>query len=79
MPFSLDANQDKINEKCAVFGVYGTSSEAARLTYYGLWGLQHRGQESSGIASSDTKMIYKYADFGLVANVYKEEDLAKLP
>lgn len=71
-------SEDKLQEKCAVFGAYGATEEAARLTYYGLWALQHRGQESSGIASSDGRRIYDHNDFGLVANVYKEEDFEKL-
>lgn len=72
-------------EKCAVFGIIGPKStqqaglEAARLTFYGLWALQHRGQESSGIASTDGKNIYRHAASGLVATVYREEDLEQLP
>lgn len=45
--------QDTLHEKCAVFGTFETGQEAARTTFYGLWALQHRGQESSGIVSSD--------------------------
>jgi amidophosphoribosyltransferase len=76
---------DQLKEKCAVFGIYGPKSdkqtglEAARLTFYGLWALQHRGQESSGIASSDGQEIYRHAAQGLVATVYREEDLEQLP
>lgn len=70
--------EDKFQEKCAVFGTYGASSEASKLAYYALWSLQHRGQESSGITSSDSKKLYHFSDFGLVANVYKEEDLQAL-
>lgn len=76
---------DQLNEKCAVFGVYGqpataqTGLEAARLAFYGLWALQHRGQESSGIASSDGKQLHRHAAPGLVATVYREEDLEQLP
>ncbi|MEX2014526.1 MAG: amidophosphoribosyltransferase [Candidatus Saccharimonadales bacterium] len=72
-------NDDKLREKCAIFGTFGASSEAARLAYYSLWSMQHRGQESSGIATSDGKKLYRHADFGLVANVYKEEHLQVLP
>ncbi|HEY1085811.1 MAG TPA: amidophosphoribosyltransferase [Candidatus Saccharimonadales bacterium] len=68
---------DRLREKCAVFGIYGAKN-AAKLTYYGLWALQHRGQESSGIASSDGKALYRHSAFGLVANVYTDEDLATL-
>jgi amidophosphoribosyltransferase len=75
----IAASSDQLTEKCAVFGVCGTGLEAARLTFYGLWALQHRGQESSGIASSDGENVYRHAAAGLVANVYREEDLEQLP
>ncbi|HEX4775119.1 MAG TPA: amidophosphoribosyltransferase [Candidatus Saccharimonadales bacterium] len=77
--------QDELKEKCAVFGIIGhksskqTGLEAARLTFYGLWALQHRGQESSGIVSSDGRQLYRHAAQGLVATVYREEDLEQLP
>lgn len=75
---------DQLTEKCAVFGIFEskkqhTGLEAARLAFYGLWSLQHRGQESSGIASSDGKDIYTHSAAGLVATVYREEDLEQLP
>lgn len=76
---------DQLKEKCGVFGIIGkkfgdnTGLEAARLTFYGLWALQHRGQESSGIVSSDGDNLYKHAAQGLVATVYREEDLQQLP
>lgn len=62
-----------------MFGVFGSSKEAARTAYYGLWALQHRGQESSGIATSDGKKLHSYSASGLVANVYREENLDSLP
>ncbi len=68
----------KIQEKCGIFGVYGWGFEAARLVHPGLWALQHRGQESSGIVSSDGKKIYLHKGIGLVAHVFGEEDLRKL-
>jgi amidophosphoribosyltransferase len=83
MPLTADMNE--FNEKCAVFGIIGpkaddrTGLEAARLTFYGLWALQHRGQESSGIASTDGSQLYRHAAEGLVATVYREEDLEQLP
>jgi len=70
---------DKPREKCGIFGVYGKGFEAARLVHTGLWALQHRGQESSGIASSDGKQIYCHKKMGLVAHVYDETNLKKLP
>lgn len=84
MPLSANMT-DQMKEKCAVFGIIGqkfgeqTGLEAARLTFYGLWALQHRGQESSGIVSSDGKDLYRHAAQGLVATVYREEDLEQLP
>ncbi len=68
----------QLKEKCGIFGVYGKGFEAARLVHPGLWALQHRGQESSGIASSDGKKIYLHKGMGLVAHVFGEEDLKKL-
>ncbi len=67
-----------IREKCGIFGVYGTGFEAARLVHPGLWALQHRGQESSGIASSDGKKIYLHKGMGLVSHVFAEKDLRRL-
>ncbi|HSX46150.1 MAG TPA: amidophosphoribosyltransferase [Candidatus Saccharimonadia bacterium] len=81
----LAPTTDEIKEKCAVFGIIGPKAssqaglEAARLTFYGLWALQHRGQESSGIVSSDGQQLYRHAAQGLVATVYREEDLEQLP
>ncbi len=73
---SLPAD-DTPSEKCAVFGTFGVG-EAARTTYYGLWALQHRGQESSGIVSSDGHEFYQHTGTGLVASVYHEQDLERL-
>jgi amidophosphoribosyltransferase len=76
MPTAFDT---QLNEKCAVFGIYGAhNDDAARITYYGLWALQHRGQESSGIVSSDGAKLYRHADSGLVANVYRTKDIESL-
>ena len=68
----------KLTEKCGIFGVYGKGFEAARLVHPGLWALQHRGQESSGIASSDGKQIFVHKGLGLVAHVFSEENLSSL-
>ncbi|MBI2011165.1 amidophosphoribosyltransferase [Candidatus Daviesbacteria bacterium] len=65
-------------EKCGIFGVFGEGFESARLTYLGLWSLQHRGQESSGIATSNGKKIKVHKKQGLVAHVYNENDIEKL-
>nr|ALS91582.1 sulfate transporter N-terminal domain with GLY motif protein [uncultured bacterium] len=74
-----DVAYTELTEKCAVFGAFGVGSGAARLTFFGLWALQHRGQENSGIVSSDGKRLYRHTAPGLVANVYREEDLEQLP
>ena len=66
--------EDKIHELCGVFGVYN-SSEAANLTYLGLYALQHRGQESSGMAVSDTENLTRYTGMGLVNQVFKHPDI----
>lgn len=62
-------------EKCGVFGVYSKSEDVARLTYYALSTLQHRGQESAGIVTSDGTKFYSHIQPGLVAQVFNEETL----
>lgn len=69
---------DKPDDYCGIVGVYG-SPEAAVWSYLGLYSLQHRGQESSGIASSDGEMIYKQLGMGLVSDVFNQDTLDKLP
>src|SRR5918992_2765917 len=69
---------DDLGEKCGVFGVYH-HPEAAKLTYLGLYALQHRGQESSGIVSSDGHTLHAEIGMGLVADVFNERRLEKLP
>lgn len=68
----------KLAEKCAVFGIFNVP-DASKLTFYGLWALQHRGQESSGIVSSDGNQLHRHAAPGLVSNAYHKEDLEQLP
>ncbi len=69
--------EDRFHDECGVFGVYG-HAEAANLTYLGLYGLQHRGQESAGIASSDGQRIYSHKGMGLVADVFDNESIKNL-
>lgn len=64
-------------DKCGVFAVYG-HPDAARLTFFGLFALQHRGQESAGIVTTDGKHIYAHKGMGLVADVFREENLSPL-
>lgn len=66
------------SEKCGVFGAVTDHSYTARLTYYGLWALQHRGQEGSGIASWDGQRLHSRVGAGLVAHVYDPSDLERL-
>ncbi|MCZ6623576.1 MAG: amidophosphoribosyltransferase [Deltaproteobacteria bacterium] len=68
---------DKFREECAVVGVYG-QPEAANMVYLSLYALQHRGQESSGIVSSDGKILTSHRQMGLVADVFKEEIIKRL-
>lgn len=72
-------NPDHPAEKCGVFGVFDVGTEAARIVHPALWALQHRGQESSGIAASDGKTIRVHKGQGLVAHVYDESHLNSLP
>jgi amidophosphoribosyltransferase len=65
-------------DACGVFGVWAPKEEVAKLTFYGLYALQHRGQESAGIAASDGERILIYKDMGLVSQVFTETDLASL-
>lgn len=68
---------DKFKDECAVFGVYG-HPEASNLTYLGLYALQHRGQESTGIVSSDGKNHYPEIGMGKVVDVFSEKKIARL-
>ena len=67
-----------MHESCGVFGVYAPNEDVARLTFFGLYALQHRGQESAGIATSDGRKISVYARMGLVSQVFSEESLSHL-
>jgi amidophosphoribosyltransferase len=67
-----------LHESCGVFGVYAPGEDVARLTFFALFALQHRGQESAGIATTDGKKIQVYARMGLVAQVFDEDSLSQL-
>ena len=71
---------DKLHEECGVFGVYdkGDVGDVASLTYYGLYALQHRGQESCGIAVNDDGVMNMHKDTGLVNEIFTKEKLATL-
>ncbi|MFQ5851764.1 MAG: amidophosphoribosyltransferase [Candidatus Binatia bacterium] len=68
---------DKFREECGVVGVYN-HPEAANMVYLGLYALQHRGQESSGIVSSDGRILVSHRQMGLVADIFKEEIIKRL-
>ncbi len=68
-----------MHESCGIFGVYAPGMDVARVTFFGLYALQHRGQESAGIATADGKSIYTHTAMGLVSQVFTEEELAHLP
>jgi amidophosphoribosyltransferase len=65
-------------DACGVFGVWAPGEEVAKLAYFGLYALQHRGQESAGIAVSDGIRIVVYKDMGLVPQVFNESVLHSL-
>lgn len=70
---------DKPEEACGVFGIYAPGEDVSKLTYFGLHALQHRGQESAGIAVVDSnKSIIIYKDMGLLTQVFNERNLASL-
>ncbi|MGA2409332.1 MAG: amidophosphoribosyltransferase [Candidatus Binataceae bacterium] len=72
-----ESNLDAFHDECGVFGVYG-HPEAANLVYLGLYALQHRGQESAGIVSSNGKSLISHRGMGLVADIFNTEVLARL-
>jgi amidophosphoribosyltransferase len=70
---------DKPEEACGVFGVYAPGEDVAKLTYFGLHALQHRGQESAGIATFEGAKVHLHKDMGLVSQVFNESVLQELP
>lgn len=70
---------DKPEEACGVFGIYAPDEDVAKLTYFGLYALQHRGQESAGIATFLGETVHLHKDMGLVSQVFNESVLSELP
>ena len=70
-------DEDKFHDECGVYGIYTDSKDvnAAKRTYYGLYALQHRGQESAGIATFDGANMKCHKDMGLVAEVFDKESI----
>lgn len=76
---NLGSQRDELHEECGVFGFYDNDGfDVARLTYYGLYALQHRGQESAGIAVNDDGQFLCYKDLGLVPEIFNDSILNKL-
>ncbi|MEB3160839.1 MAG: amidophosphoribosyltransferase, partial [Synechocystis sp.] len=74
----LEFAADKPEEACGVFGIYAPEEEVAKLTYFGLYALQHRGQESAGIATFEGDQVHCYKNMGLVSQVFTEDKLHEL-
>ena len=75
---ALDPQDQGPQDACGVFGVWAPGEDVAKLTYFGLYALQHRGQESAGIAVSNGRQILVYKDMGLVSQVFDETTLDSL-
>jgi len=71
-------NDDAVRDGCGVFGIYAPNNDVARITYFGLFALQHRGQESAGIAVTNGHDINVYKAMGLVSRVFSEDTLSNL-
>lgn len=71
-------DDDHFHDECGVFGIFG-HQEAANMTYLGLHALQHRGQESAGIVTSDERQLYAHRAMGLVQDAFTQDQLARLP
>ncbi len=73
-----DEHDDKPKEACGIVGIFAPGRDVARLTYFALYALQHRGQESAGIATSDRHQAHLHKGMGLVAQVFTEDNLSIL-
>ncbi len=74
----LEMRDGRLRESCGVFGIVAPGEDVARLTFFGLYALQHRGQESAGIATCDGHVAYVHKGMGLVAQVFNEDNLRRL-
>ena len=74
----LAQKPDKPEEACGVFGIYAPEEDVAKLTYFGLYALQHRGQESAGIATFEGEKVHVHKEMGLVSQVFTESILNQL-
>ncbi|MBD2774551.1 amidophosphoribosyltransferase [Iningainema sp. BLCCT55] len=77
-PMNSEERPDKPEEACGVFGIYAPGEDVAKLAYFGLYALQHRGQESAGIATFEGEKVHLHKNMGLVSQVFNESILDKL-
>ncbi|WP_211188823.1 amidophosphoribosyltransferase [Gordonia asplenii] len=75
---SEDVSENEPREECGVFGVWAPGEDVAKLSYYGLYALQHRGQEAAGIAVGDGSQVIVFKDLGLVSQVFDEQTMAAM-
>src|ERR1017187_512 len=73
------SGDDAIRDACGVCGIFAPGEDVARSTFFALYSLQHRGQESAGIAVSDGYTMRCHKDMGLISQIFTEETLAELP
>ncbi|WP_085949537.1 amidophosphoribosyltransferase [Gordonia effusa] len=73
-----DVSENEPREECGVFGVWAPGEDVAKLSYYGLYALQHRGQEAAGIAVGDGSQVIVFKDLGLVSQVFDEQTMAAM-
>lgn len=76
---SCETQSDKPHDECGVIGIYAPKEDVARMAYFGLYALQHRGQEAAGIAVADGSQIHEHKGLGLVSQVFNQSNLALLP
>jgi amidophosphoribosyltransferase len=69
---------DSPHEECGIIGIFAPNEDVARMTFFGLFALQHRGQEAAGIAVSDGQTMRLHKDVGLVSQVFNPHNLAPL-
>lgn len=74
----LDLESDDLHEECGVFGIYAPGQDIARLTYFAIYALQHRGQEAAGIVTSDGHIAHVHKGMGLVSQIFNEDNLGHL-
>jgi amidophosphoribosyltransferase len=79
MSDSMSDDADHLHEECGVLGIWAPGRDVARMAYFGLHALQHRGQESAGIAVGDGSTVLVRKDLGLVSQVFSDSDLSAMP